>query len=134
MRLRDKPITDTPVDTDDQEDEMYSDEDELYSNACASDYRQGSFHAYADAKEPQPATMLLNPQIPALVPQTCRHCIALAYIVIDIPDPDMTRISPVGNDTSHVTTDPLVVETDNAAPESQESEPMGLRRSGRDRH
>lgn len=30
MRLREKKTKDTPVDAEDQEDEMYSDEDELY--------------------------------------------------------------------------------------------------------
>ena len=156
-KLRDKTAKDTQEEVDCQEDESYSDEDELYPSAWVPEIitkgpflqREGGF------LEPQPASRVLNPDTSSFVPQsstqfqpetplvssegssTVTHpipqCRAPDHVVVDIPEPDMTHISPVREDTDLITTDPVVVDTDNVTSESLESENTSVRRSVRER-
>lgn len=59
-------------------------------------------------------------------PVSC--CSAPDYVVVDIPEPDMTYISPVRESTDLITTDPEVTDTDNVTSESPESEATSIRR------
>ena len=166
MKLRDKTTKGTQEDADCQEDESYSDEDELYPSSWVPEIitrgpflqREGGF------SEPQPASRVLNPETPSFVPQSSTHlperltheiqpetplvssessgsvthptshCRAPDHVVIDIPEPDMTHISPVKENTDLITTDPVVPDTDNVAFENLESEYPSVRRSVRERH
>ncbi|CAJ1056507.1 unnamed protein product [Xyrichtys novacula] len=108
--------------------------------------REGGF------SEPQPAFRVLNPDTPSFVPQSpthlperpthelqpetplvssersvsvtppTSHCRAPDHVVIDIPEPNMTLISPVRETTDLIPTDPVGADTDNVASESLESE------------
>ena len=70
------------------------------------------------------------PQVP-LVNQESGSAVAHSpdHIVIDIPESEVTHVSPVSNNTDNVTTEP-VVDTDRG---TQEHESFGLRRSERER-
>lgn len=113
--------------------------------------------------EPQPAFRVLNPNTPSFVPQSSSHlperpihkfrleppldssegsgivtpptsqCRAPDHVIIDVPEPDMTHISPVRENTDLIITDPVGVDTDDVTPESLESEAASVRRSVRER-
>ncbi|CAI5680231.1 unnamed protein product [Oreochromis niloticus] len=165
MRLRGKSTKGAQGDTDCQEDESYSNEDELYPNTWVPEIITKSpfLQREGGSNEPQPVSRELNPDTPSFVPQSSAHlperpthelqpgtplvssensgsvthptshCRTPDHIVIDIPEPDMTQISPVGENTDLITTDPVAADTDNVVSESQESENTSVRRSAREK-
>lgn len=123
MRLRDKTTKGTQGDADDQEDELSSDEDDLCPSTQVPDIiTRGPFIQRGEySTEPQPVPRVLNPDIPAFVPQSSTHvpakpsyelqsevhfansersgalthstphCRAPDHVVIDIPEPNVTH-------------------------------------------
>lgn len=158
-RLRDKIAKDTQMDADCQEDELFSDEDELYPSTWVPEIiTKGPFlQREGGSYEAQPVSRGLNPDTPSFVPERLfhelqpepslansegsgtfthptPHCRAPDDVVIDIPEPDVTHVSPVREDTDPITTDPEVAEADHEASESLETEAPSVRRSVRERH
>ncbi len=146
IRLRAKRTKDIQEDEEELEDELYSDEDKLYLNMQVPEIitrgpfieRKGGFVNVLPPLQvlaPENSTHEPHSEIPVIpeshvaVTHSTSPCGAPDHVVITIPEPVMTH-TPTENDMNNARTESVV---ENSASAVLEAEPVGLRRSVREK-
>lgn len=114
---------------------MCSDEDELYPSTWVPEIitRGPVLQREGSVNELQLETPLGSSEGNGRATHPISHCRSPYHVVIDIPEPDMTPVPPVRENTDLITMGPVVADTDVVTSENLESEATSIRRSVRER-